>query len=577
MSQSDDCREPGAALKLRLVRDSQGPPPDGAAIRVAAYVRVGAAVALGAVGSVPAQPSGTLSQFFLLLGLIWTPWACVILFAADRPDRRLVLIGGPASDVLALFAVQWLVPGFAGAALAGYLVVVGFTAYTLRPPGAWLMAAASLSLAAVAAAFGPATDRVDAPMLGAIAVAMVATVALVDRTRLLNQRVAARSSRMEGKADAVLARVADGVVVTDAAGGILECNPAAERIVGLDSENVVGRGCAAVLGLRIGEQALDCSGGCPLLGLAGRDEVGLGLETWRLDSWGRRQPLLANAEAVCDDRGRVLEVVHSLRDVTRLKQAEEAKNLFLATSSHELKTPLTVIKGFADMLLTFPDVDSDRRREALAAVSRRADELGEIIERLLLSSRIEAGRVEVKMVDVSLSAVLNERVGALVGATGREILTEWDETLPHVAADPHGLVTVVDHLLDNALKYSPNRAPVVVRAVEEGDVVRLVISDSGIGMDSEQAAHCTDKFWQAESTDVRRFGGTGIGLYIVRSLVEAMGGRIEVESAPGSGTTFGVLLARAGTSPQPPGALSGEASSIREFMRQIGVPERASR
>jgi signal transduction histidine kinase len=147
---------------------------------------------------------------------------------------------------------------------------------------------------------------------------------------------------------------------------------------------------------------------------------------------------------------------------------------------------------------------------------------------------------------------------------------------------------VIDHLLDNAIKYSPGGQPVAVTVTSGGarsagaagaagsagnGTVRIEVADQGIGMDAEQAAHCFHKFWQAESTDVRRFGGTGIGLYIVRSLVEAMGGAVSVRSAEGAGSTFAVDLVVAHPGEQPRGeADQGESSSIREFMRQIGVP-----
>jgi signal transduction histidine kinase len=177
---------------------------------------------------------------------------------------------------------------------------------------------------------------------------------------------------------------------------------------------------------------------------------------------------------------------------------------------------------------------------------------------------------------VTPGPILEERAHTLFKATGRTVECEIADDVPDVAADPQGLVTVVDHLLDNALKYSPNGAPVWVRASRLGDGARIDIQDGGIGMDAEQAAHCFDKFWQAESTDVRRFGGTGIGLYIVRSLVEGMGGTVEVHSTAGVGTTFTVILGPAPGRSGPgddPG--SGEQNSIREFMRQLGVPERA--
>ncbi len=147
--------------------------------------------------------------------------------------------------------------------------------------------------------------------------------------------------------------------------------------------------------------------------------------------------------------------------------------------------------------------------------------------------------------------------------------------IPAVEADAQAFVTVVDHLLDNAMKYSPGGEPVEIDVQVTDDDVRLRVTDAGIGMDTDQAARCFEKFWQAESTDVRRFGGTGIGLYIVHSLVEAMRGEIDVSSVPGAGTAFSVTLRRAGVRvPQDEQAPAKEPSVIREFMRQIGVPMR---
>jgi two-component system phosphate regulon sensor histidine kinase PhoR len=112
----------------------------------------------------------------------------------------------------------------------------------------------------------------------------------------------------------------------------------------------------------------------------------------------------------------------------------------------------------------------------------------------------------------------------------------------------------------------------LVNAEPIGALVHVEVRDEGVGLAPEEAARCFDKFWQAESTDVRRFGGTGIGLYIVRSLVEAMGGRVDVSSELGKGTTFVIRLRTADEPDARPMPGTGESTSIREFMRQIGVP-----
>jgi PAS domain S-box-containing protein len=382
------------------------------------------------------------------------------------------------------------------------------------------------------------------------------------------------------KSEAILARVGDAVVVTDTRGTVLQWNYAAERITGCEAARAVGGSCGQLLGFRDGDRKLDCSNGCALLSSPARRDPALGQELWREGSDGRRQPLLASVEVVRDRIGVVSEVVHSFRDITRLKEADEAKTLFLATASHELKTPLTVLRGFSEMLLRERDWTDEERRKALEAIERRTLELGRIVERILLSSRIEAGQTKVSTRELDVVPIVRERVEALRAASERDFVLSCEETAPAIA-DGEALTIVIDHLLDNAVKYSPEGGPIEVSVRNEKAWIETTVVDRGVGMDAEQAARCFDKFWQAESSDVRRFGGTGIGLYIVRSLVQAMGGEVNVSSEPGAGASFTFALKRVGVELPPaepeeeePQPGLGEPSVIREFMRQIGIPAR---
>lgn len=381
------------------------------------------------------------------------------------------------------------------------------------------------------------------------------------------------------KSDAILAKVGDAVVVTDPRGLMLQWNPAAGRIIGRTEDQIRGSRCEQILGLRAGERVLDCSSGCALLAGSAGDPQG-DVEVWRPGA-ERRQPLLASVEAVHAPDGSITEIVHSFRDISKLKEADEAKTLFLATATHELKTPLTVIRGFVDTLINHPDVTEDMRDTALRAIARRTVELGAIVDRLLLTSRIESGQVQVRLGEVALSALVTERAHAIAASTARTVDVVLDEELPFVLGDEDAIVTVLDHLLDNAIKYSPAGGPVTVTARAVEDLVHLSVVDPGIGMDDEQTAHCFDKFWQAEPGQTRRFRGTGIGLYIVKSLVDAMGAEVRVDSAPGSGSTFTVSLPKIGAPalPKPPTVAVptpgvAEQSTIREFMRQMGIPAR---
>lgn len=539
------------------------------AMRAAAFVRVAVAGVVGGVGLVGVgrwdRPMGTL---FALVGLLWLPWTVLLLLGILRPGRRwgvqLAQYGGPVGDVAILFAAQCLVPWAWGMLLLGQALAVTVAAWLWRGQRAWFLLACAVTLTLVAQSVVAVDDRQPTGMLVVFALSMVGLTLIVSRIARSHRVAAVSSHHFRQKAETILNRVADGIVVTDGNGIVLETNPAGERLMGAEGPFVVGMPCIRALGLHEGERLLDCRRGCPLL----HDESGSGREVWREIADGRRQPLLATAFPVTDEQGGV-EVVHSLRDITKLKEADEAKTLFLATASHELKTPVTVINGFAETILAYPDMPSERREQAVEAIRRRAGELSAIVDRLLLSSKIESGRVHVDVHPVDVRAIVMERTSAFQDASGRHFVRLVADEGLVAMADPLALQTVVDHLLDNAVKYSDG-GPVVIRGLRQESTVELSVSDIGIGMDEEQARRCFDKFWQAESTDVRRFGGTGIGLYIVSSLVDAMGGRISVETAVGRGSTFTVTL------PRTAAAAADQSQTTAAYLPQEGALSRRS-
>jgi len=546
---------------------------DAIAVRTVASVRVVVAVAIGLVGSFLPGLGGRQSAFFLIVGFVWIPFATIVLFASARPNSQVALIGGPIGDLLVLFAAQCLLPGANQVVLILYVVVVAFGVYSAGRHVATLLGALTIAFTVISQPFAPTSQRLGVTVVLSFSVAIVAILLIFARSATLQDLLNARAERLQTKADTILTHVASAVFVTDSESRILECNPAAERMVERPANSVVGNHCGDVLGLYLGERRLDCSSGCAILREFGESEAILGCELWRPRAGGTRQPLLADATTVASASGH-LEVVHSLRDVTRLKEAEEAKTLFLATASHELKTPLTVITGFAETLIRFEDIDRETRLAALEAIRTRTRELTQIVDRLLMSSRIDAGAISLTLSRMDIVPTLEERVATFAKATNRSV--EWHAPTDPVTAfaNKDAMITVVDHLMDNAAKYSTSGQPISVRVVPDDGVARITVVDHGIGMDDEQATHCFDQFWQAESTDARRFGGTGIGLYIVHSLVDAMGGTIEVESAKGQGSAFTVILGRLEPNEvATPG--TGEGTSIREFMRQIGVPERS--
>lgn len=533
-------------------------------------------IALSALAASPFLPASTAADrrtLLLLIASAYLPYTVAVLAASRRFGSRWLGPAATAGDVLLVFLFQTAVPPARTVALFGYILIAALYASIGGLAGGLIVGGVAAALTVLAQALNPGPPAIDGFTLTMFAASLGSLAVILGAATREQRRANAELARLHEKSEAVLARVGDGVVVTDAAGTIVQWNKSAERIAECPSHSAIGRTCGAVLGLRLDEGELDCSGGCALLALKDSTAV---LEVTRVLADGRRQPLLADVATLRSSGGEVSEVVHSFRDITRLREADEAKTLFLATASHELKTPLTVIQGFAKTLLVFPDLGPQDRETALRAIERRAVQLNGIVDRLLLSSRIEMGRVQVVHSRLDLPPILEERADRMSAATGRQIVREIAPGLPPALGGLDALTIVVDHLLDNAVKYSPEGGPIGVRATADARRVTVSVSDSGIGMDDEQRALCFEKFWQAESSEARRFAGTGIGLYIVRSLVEAMGGEIRVESAPMQGSTFTVSLVRAepaGTAVPAPAGVA-EPSLIDEFMRQMGIRPR---
>jgi signal transduction histidine kinase len=547
-------------------------------LRFVVGVRVCVAAAAAAVGSFGELPSDRATAVAYVVQFGWLPLATLLAFAAQRPPALFTRYVGPLSD-LAVAAVATAV--FNDMPLIALLGAAAVTAQALvwwyeLPVLAGPVVAAVVSSVAIAAEGWSASSALAVLTL----VVLVGAEVLIARVYARREDAAVRTrAALLDRADTITSAVPHPILVTDAAGRLRQWNPAAGRLLPDDAD--VGSACEHALGLHLGERQLSCADGCPLLSLC---QEGESVEVWQAiagDST-RRRPVLASAAAVSTGDPGETEVVHSLRDITQLKQADEAKTLFLATASHELKTPLTVIRGFSDMLIKHPDLPADRRLAALDAVNRRARDLAAIVDRILLSSRIEAGRLTLTTTSLKVTDLVTERCANFAEATGRSVDVDVD-SVPPVLANEAAVTTVLDHLLDNAAKYAAAPTPIAVGVRELPAGVALWVSDEGVGMDDEQVRHCFDKFWQADSSDSREHGGTGIGLYIVRSLVEAMGGSIEVDSAPGRGSTFTFVLPRVADGvPAQRGAPGAdepvpEPSMVREFMKQLGLSSGGSR
>jgi signal transduction histidine kinase len=232
-----------------------------------------------------------------------------------------------------------------------------------------------------------------------------------------------------------------------------------------------------------------------------------------------------------------------VRDVTRESEAERMRSALVATVSHELRSPLTAIAGYTETLLHAGPWDADTEREFLEIVASSAAKLAGLIDNLLDAARVEAGVLHFEREPVKV-----ERIAEHVLAQRRPLAADHSlhidaaGPVPLAGADPMRVEQILSNLVDNALKYSPSGGPINIRISGNADELTIGVSDRGVGITEDQAEHLFERFYRVDSTLTRTTRGVGLGLFICRSLVEAQGGRIWVESQPGQGSTFWFTL-----------------------------------
>lgn len=240
--------------------------------------------------------------------------------------------------------------------------------------------------------------------------------------------------------------------------------------------------------------------------------------------------------------GEVREWVGSCSDITQRKEVERMKDELVATVSHELRTPLASLRGFAELMLQ-REYSKEKTREFLGIIHNESKRLTNLINNFLDLQKIEAGLQTCALENTDLASLIHESV-ALYASTHdkHSIHIDIPRSLPVVPIDPDKIRQVLANLLSNALKYSPKGGRVDVRVTEQRGEVVVSVRDSGIGIPKDVLSHLFTKFFRAENSIEYGIGGTGLGLALVKQIVELHGGRIGVESQPGLGSTFWFAL-----------------------------------
>jgi signal transduction histidine kinase len=317
-------------------------------------------------------------------------------------------------------------------------------------------------------------------------------------------------------------------------------------MTGWPAEQALGRPCYQVL-------ALEAPSGPNLCGADPRAiEWGEGqplvVEGLLARPGGARSAISVTYSPLFDAEGRLSQVIVNVVDITRFREAEEMKTTFVSVISHELKTPVSLIKGYANTLAR-EDANWDQAtvRESLAVINEEADRLNALINNLLDASRIQAGAFKLERSDVSLPRLAAKVVEGFSTQTERHrLVLDFPTDYPPVIGDEERLRQVFNNLLSNAIKYAPAGGEIRIGGWADGANATVYVADPGIGIPLAEQGRLFQRFYRVDSSLRRSTQGAGLGLYLCKSIVEAHGGRIWLRSEPGRGTTvfFSLPIAR---------------------------------
>ena len=349
---------------------------------------------------------------------------------------------------------------------------------------------------------------------------------------------------------AILQHSGDGVMILDSNLDILQVNQSFEMMTGWRAADAIGANKDDVIvWSRIEQQDLAEA---------------------MLNGWPRQKPPIESTETLYvegqltrrdgirvnigityaplyDVSGKLSNIIANLRDITNFKRAQEMQNVFISTVSHELRTPVALIKGYASTMNREDATwDTATLRQSLEVIEDEADRLTELIDDLLTASKIQAEQsVSLQLADVRLDLLAERSVERMqTQASNHDFELSFSEHFPAVHGDARRLRQVIDNLITNAIKYSPNGGRITVGGRYSEQKVTFFVRDEGAGIPASAMPHIFERFYRVDDKLTSQTKGTGLGLYLVKAIIEAHQGTIQVKSQVGQGSTFFFTIPR---------------------------------
>ncbi len=359
-----------------------------------------------------------------------------------------------------------------------------------------------------------------------------------------NAQLYSQISREKLRMDALLDSAADGIMIISPEHTVERCNPALARLLGVPQPTIHGKQHSDVIQLLNQKDGLTLEqgekGGWPLT-----PNATLYVEGDLERSDGLTLPVGITYAPLVDPEGNLRNIVATVRDITRFREAEELKSTFISVISHELKTPVALIKGYVSTLRR-EDASWERKivQDSLAVIEEEADRLTDLIENLLDASRLQAGALSINQTDLLVN-LLAERVAERfrTQTETHTIAVEFPPEFPIVMADEDRISQVLENMISNAIKYSPAGGEIKISGHVHSRYIVVCVSDEGPGIAPDDIPHVFDRFYRA-SDAARNTKGAGLGLYLARAVIEAHGGRIWVDPKPREGARICFSLPR---------------------------------
>lgn len=366
----------------------------------------------------------------------------------------------------------------------------------------------------------------------------------VNNARLYEQTVNERR-----RLDAILEGSADGIAILDPGHTVVKWNRALGRLTLVSAANAIGQRYDDLVKWAKREPGLDLAaaeaGGWPFA-YDTTVAAPLYVEGDLHRSDGSTVAVGITYAPILDRANRLVNIVASVHDITKFREAEELKSTFISVISHELKTPVSLIKGYAGTLRR-DDVkwDSQTVQESLAVIEEEADRLTHLIENLLDASRLQAGALKLTFHEVALNEMAARLAKEYRTQTDRHhFIVDFTPNFPLVPGDEERLRQVLTNLISNAIKYSPEGGAITIAGRIEPERIVVSVSDEGQGLPPEELTKVFDRFYRAATSATRKAKGAGLGLYLAKAVVEAHAGQIWASSDPGRGATFHFSLPR---------------------------------